>query len=86
MEPPQQHLELLQSLMSSRPGTRLELTIGSFTHEGVVVFLVMSRSGSDANGIVIGKGFTRRAALADAETCLQGALDAVDVATIKGRP
>lgn len=81
-----EHRELLQSLMSSRPGTRLELTIGSFTHEGVIVFLVMSRSGVNPDGIVIGKGFTRKAALADAETCLQSALDSIDVAVIKGRP
>ena len=79
------HTELLASLLSSHPGTRLELVVCSMIHEGVVVFVVAMKSGNDPSGVVIGKGFTRNAALLDAETCLQTALDGVDVAVIKGR-
>ena len=83
MEP---HSELLAALVSSHPGTRLELTIASLVHDGIVVFVVVMRSVNDPNGIVVGKGFTRAGALLDAEACLQGALDSVDVAVLKGRP
>jgi len=69
--------ELLITLLGPAFATRLDLVIASTNHEGVVIFLVCLRPIDAKEGLLIGKGLTRTAALKDAHKALHTAVDAV---------
>lgn len=87
-------IETLATLpIDKRRGANTVITIAKITTsrtgiEKIVVALSPEREDATAQveqaGIVIGTGPTRIAALADAQSTLQAALDSVDVAIIKG--
>lgn len=70
------------ALTNTSQGTPAVLTI----HHGVALYVITLAGdrADDAQAVVIGSGYTRKAALGDAQACLQHALDCIDVAIVKG--